>query len=163
MEFTHIDGQGNAIMVDVGEKTATFRKATATGSITLSPEAFALVRQGHTQKGDVLTVAQLAGIMATKHTSDLIPLCHRLNLSGSEVNFRFDEEKFAIWCTCTVKCQGPTGVEMEALTGVSCGLLTIYDMCKSVDRSMVMSNIHLLEKEGGKSGHYLWKEPLNEG
>ena len=154
MELTHIDAAGNARMVDVGEKPATRRTAGAAGVITKSPACFATIAAGRAKKGDVLGVAQVAGIMATKHTADLIPLCHRLNLTKSAVTFELLEDRHAIRAECTVQCVGPTGVEMEALTGVSTALLTIYDMAKALDRSMRMDGIRLLEKSGGKSGHY---------
>ena len=154
MELTHIDREGNARMVDVSDKAPTVRTAVAQGRITMSPECFALVRAGRTKKGDVLGVAQVAGIMAAKRTADLIPLCHRLNLTRAEVSFELDEEGCAVLVRCTAGCTGPTGVEMEALTGVSAALLTIYDMCKAADRGMVMDGIRLLEKSGGKSGHF---------
>ena len=154
MQLTHIDAAGNANMVDVGEKPATRRTAVAEGFITMSPDCFAVIAAGRAKKGDVLGVAQVAGIMATKHTADLIPLCHRLNLTKSAVTFELLQDRHAIRAECTVQCTGPTGVEMEALTGVSTALLTIYDMAKALDRSMRMDGIRLLEKSGGKSGHY---------
>lgn len=154
MELTHIDRDGNAVMVDVGGKESTARSATAEGSIRMSRFCFDAVMQGRAKKGDVLGVAQVAGIMATKHTADLIPLCHRLNLTQSKVSFEFAEETCTIRVLCTVGCTGPTGVEMEALTGVSAALLTIYDMCKAMDREMVLSDIHLVEKQGGRSGTF---------
>ena len=154
MCFSHIDADGNAVMVDVTEKAATHRRAVAAGSIRMNEEAFAAVRDKTARKGDVLGVAQVAGIMATKRTSDLIPLCHPLMLSHASVDFTVLEEEGAIQAECTVKLSGKTGVEMEALTGVTVALLTIYDMCKAVDRSMELSDIHLVHKEGGKSGVY---------
>lgn len=154
MEFTHIDSAGNAVMVDVSEKQPTARTAVATGRITMSPDCFAAVRNGTAKKGDVLGVAQVAGILATKHTADLIPLCHRLNLTRSTVTFQLEEATHSIYAECTVCCQDRTGVEMEALTGASVALLTVYDMCKAMDREMVLSDIHLLEKRGGKSGDF---------
>ena len=154
MELTHIDAAGNARMVDVGEKPDTRRTAVEEGFITMSPDCFATIAAGRAKKGDVLGVAQVAGIMATKHTADLIPLCHRLNLTKSAVTFELLEDRHAIRAECTVQCVGPTGVEMEALTGVSTALLTIYDMAKALDRAMRMDGIRLLEKSGGKSGHY---------
>ena len=155
MEFTHVDSRGNARMVDVSGKADTVRTAVAEGRITMSPACFAAVREGRAKKGDVLGVAQVAGIMAAKRTADLIPLCHRLNLTRAEVEFELDGAACAVTVRCTTRCTGPTGVEMEALTGVSVALLTIYDMCKALDRGMVMGDIRLLEKAGGKSGHYL--------
>ena len=154
MELTHIDAAGNARMVDVGQKPDTRRTAVAEGYITMSPDCFATIAAGRAKKGDVLGVAQVAGIMATKHTADLIPLCHRLNLSKSAVTFELLEERHAIRAVCTVQCVGPTGVEMEALTGVSVALLTVYDMCKAVDKRMTIGDIHLVEKHGGKSGDF---------
>ena len=152
--LTHFDAAGNAVMVDVSEKPVTAREATAHGIITMNAEAFAAVESGTVKKGDVLGVARVAGIMATKRTSDLIPLCHPLMLSHASVDFTVLEEEGAIQAECTVKLSGKTGVEMEALTGVTVALLTIYDMCKAVDRSMELSDIHLVHKEGGKSGVY---------
>ena len=154
MELTHIDPAGNAVMVDVGEKPATRRTAVAEGFITMSPHCFAAIAAGRAKKGDVLGVAQVAGIMATKHTADLIPLCHRLNLTKSAVTFELLEDRHAIRAQCSVQCVGPTGVEMEALTGVSTALLTVYDMAKALDRAMRIDGIRLLEKSGGKSGTY---------
>ena len=154
MELTHIDPAGNAVMVDVGEKPATRRTAVAEGFITMSPHCFAAIAAGRAKKGDVLGVAQVAGIMATKHTADLIPLCHRLNLTKSAVTFELLEDRHTIRAQCSVQCVGPTGVEMEALTGVSTALLTVYDMAKALDRAMRIDGIRLLEKSGGKSGTY---------
>lgn len=153
-QFTHIDADGNAVMVDVSTKQPTSRTAVATGRISMSRECFAMVQQGRTQKGDVLGVAQVAGIMATKRTSDLIPLCHVLNLTKSAVEFTLLESECAVEARCTVRCEGKTGVEMEALTGVSVALLTVYDMCKAIDKRMILSDIHLVEKQGGKSGDF---------
>ena len=157
-QFTHIDANGNAVMVDVGGKDVTARSATAVGRISMSGECFELVSQGRMRKGDVLGVAQVAGIMAAKRTSELIPLCHRLNLTGTEVTFRLLSENCSIEAVCTVRCEGRTGVEMEALTGVSAALLTVYDMCKAADKGMVISDIHLVEKHGGKSGDFYFEE-----
>ena len=156
--FTHIDAGGNAVMVDVSAKQPTSRTAVAVGRIAMSAECFAMVAEGRAQKGDVLGVAQVAGIMATKRTSDLIPLCHGLNLTKSAVEFRLLEQQHAVEAVCTVRCDGKTGVEMEALTGVSVALLTVYDMCKAVDKRMVISDIHLAEKHGGKSGDFYFGE-----
>ena len=150
--LTHFDASGNAVMVDVSEKTVTFREATAHGIITMNAEAFAAV------ESDVLGVARIAGIMATKRTSELIPLCHPLPLTKVSVDFRLLPERQAVEALCTVKTAGVTGVEMEALTGVSTALLTIYDMCKAVDKGMELGEIHLVEKTGGKSGHYIRAE-----
>lgn len=154
--FTHIDGNDNAIMVDVSGKAVTSRTAVATGKIYMSPECFLAVKEKRAKKGDVLSVAQLAGIMGTKKTSELIPLCHVLLITKSEVGFELNEEENSITATCTVKCQGQTGVEMEALTGVNVALLTVYDMCKAIDKSMRITDIHLVEKHGGKSGDYYY-------
>mgnify|MGYP004668011097 FL=1 len=157
-QLSHFDETGNAIMVDVSEKPVTAREATAHGVITMNAEAFAAVREGTAQKGDVLGVARIAGIMAAKRTSELIPLCHPLPLSKVAVEFALDEARQAVEAFCTVKTTGVTGVEMEALTGVSTALLTIYDMCKAVDKSMELGEIHLVKKSGGKSGLYVRAE-----
>lgn len=158
MSFSHIDPNGNAVMVDVGGKNITQRTAVATGTIRMSKECFSAVKEGRAKKGDVLGVAQVAGIMATKRTSELIPLCHLLSLSSSKIEFSFLEEKQEIRATCTVSCEGKTGVEMEALTGVSVALLTVYDMCKAMDKFMEIGNIHLVTKTGGKSGDISFKD-----
>ncbi len=155
MEFTHFDGQGNAWMVDVGEKEDTRREAVARGSIFMSPQCFSMVRQGDVKKGDVLAVARIAGIMGAKRTWELIPLCHGLNLTKLSVDFNMNEERHEIQARCTARTTGKTGVEMEALTGVTVALLTIYDMCKAVDRGMEMGEIYLEQKSGGKSGEFL--------
>lgn len=154
MDFTHFDENGNAWMVDVSEKNDTWREATACGDIIMSEECFKKVKAGQMKKGDVLGVARIAGIMGAKKTSDLIPLCHNLNLTGLEVWFEMEETKNTIRAFCRARTIGKTGVEMEALTGVHIALLTIYDMCKAVDKKMVMTNIHLLHKTGGKSGDF---------
>lgn len=154
-ELTHFDDQGRAVMVDVGAKAETRRVAVATGLIRMQPETLARIRAGDTSKGDVLGVARLAGIMASKRTADLIPLCHPIALTRVGVEFDTDQAGNAIVCTATAETVGRTGVEMEALTAVSVALLTVYDMCKAVDRGMVIENIRLIEKLGGKSGH--WK------
>ena len=152
--FNHFDGEGNAIMVDVSSKAPTHREAVAAGKIKVSRPVLDAIT-GHTAaKGDVLGVAQVAGIMGTKRTSDLIPLCHPLMLSNARVDFTILAEECAVEARCTVKLDGKTGVEMEALTGVTVALLTIYDMCKAIDKSMELTGIHLLHKEGGKSGVY---------
>ncbi len=152
MEFTHFDELGNARMVDVSGKDVTSRTAVAEGTIVLSREAFDAVTDKKVKKGDVLTVAQTAGIMACKKTAELIPMCHLLNLTHAALTFELLPESCAIRAVCTVRTDGKTGVEMEALTGVSTALLTVYDMCKSVDKRMVIRDIRLLEKHGGKSG-----------
>lgn len=153
MGFTHFDENGKAVMVDVTEKNDTVREAVAAGKITVSREVFQAVREGTVGKGDVLGVAATAGIMGAKRTSELIPMCHILPITNCKVNFDMDEEECAIYCNCTVKVTGKTGVEMEALTGVSVALLTIYDMCKAMDKSMEISGIYLVKKTGGKSGN----------
>ena len=158
MEFTHFDGQGNARMVDVSGKEITRRCAVAEGSILMSPEAFRAVEQKTVKKGDVLTVAQVAGILGCKRTAELIPMCHLLNLTNATLTFELIPENCEIRAACTVKTEGKTGVEMEALTGVSVALLTIYDMCKAIDKRMVMKEIHLTEKHGGKSGDFFFEE-----
>ena len=156
--LTHFDAAGNAVMVDVSGKPVTAREATARGILTMNTEAFAAVQSGTVKKGDVLGVARIAGIMAAKRTSELIPLCHPLPLTKVCVDFELLPEQQAVEARCTVKTSGVTGVEMEALTGVSTALLTIYDMCKAVDKGMELSGIHLVEKTGGKSGHYIRAE-----
>ena len=153
-ELTHFNQEGDAHMVDVGAKAETHRVARATGVIRMAPATFELVKSGTAKKGDVIGVARIAAIMASKRTSDLIPLCHPISLTHVDVAFEFNEEKSEIRCTATCECCGQTGVEMEALTAVQVGLLTIYDMCKAVDRGMTMDSICLLEKAGGKSGHW---------
>ena len=154
MDFTHFDVDGNAWMVDISQKDVTRREATACGDIIMSEECFKKVKDGDVKKGDVLGVARIAGIMGAKKTSDLIPLCHNLNLTGMEIWFEMIEEEHAIRAFCRARTDGKTGVEMEALTGVQIALLTVYDMCKAVDKRMVMTNVHLLHKTGGKSGDF---------
>lgn len=156
--LTHIDAQGNAVMVDVGGKEITDRVAVAKGIIRMQRATFDAIAGGTAKKGDVLGVARVAGIMAAKRTSELIPLCHPLALTKVCVDFELLPEQQAVEARCTVKTSGVTGVEMEALTGVSTALLTIYDMCKAVDKGMELSGIHLVEKTGGKSGHYIRSE-----
>lgn len=156
-EFTHFDDQGNAVMVDVGGKTATHREANAAGSITMSPRAFQLVKSGKMSKGDVLGIARVAGIMAAKKVDSLIPLCHPLLISKVNIDFSYYDDDNTIEILATVGMSGQTGVEMEALTAVSVAALTIYDMCKAVDKSMVIGDIRLLKKTGGKSGTYVRK------
>jgi len=153
-DFTHFNAEGEAHMVDVGEKPATNRVAVAEGVITMAPETLTRILAGNHKKGDVLGVARIAGIMAAKRTADLVPLCHPLMLTRVEVDFSPESAENRIRCTATVETRGPTGVEMEALTAVQIALLTIYDMCKAVDRGMTMNEIRLLEKRGGKSGHW---------
>lgn len=157
-EMTHFDEQGNAWMVDVSSKEITHREALATGTLKASPEVIAAILQKNVKKGDVLTIAQIAGIMGTKQTADLIPLCHPLPLTHVKVTFTIDEERNEIHGWCQAVTDSQTGVEMEALTGISVALLTIYDMCKAIDHSMVMTDIHLVEKIGGKSGRYVYHE-----
>jgi cyclic pyranopterin phosphate synthase len=153
--LTHFDSAGQAHMVDVGAKAKTARIARATGSIFMHPETLALIRSGSAKKGDVLGIARIAAIQASKRTGDLIPLCHPIALTRVAADFTIDEERNAVHCEVTAECFGRTGVEMEALTATSVGLLTIYDMCKAVDRGMRIDNVRLLEKRGGKSGHWL--------
>ena len=154
MGFTHFDENGIAYMVDVTNKNDTVREATATGKIVVNKEVYEAVCKGEIGKGDVLGVATTAGIMGAKRTSDLIPMCHILNLTNCSVTFKMLPEEYAIQCFCTAKLTGKTGVEMEALTGVSVALLTIYDMCKAVDKSMEIRDIYLCKKTGGKSGEF---------
>ena len=155
MELTHFDKNGNAIMVDVSEKDITEREAIAKGRIKVSKECFHAIKNGTLKKGDVLSVARIAGIMGAKKTADLIPLCHVLNLTKVSVDFNLIEEDLEVEAICVVKVIGKTGVEMEALTGVSVTLLTIYDMCKAIDKTMEIGQIYLAEKTGGKSGYFV--------
>lgn len=155
MDLTHIDKNGNAVMVGVGEKADTNRRAVAEGNIYMSRSCYQSCKEGQNKKGDVLTVAQVAGIMAVKKTSELIPLCHSLPILDCKVSFLMNDDKYSVTATCSASCIGKTGVEMEALTGVSVALLTIYDMCKAIDKGMRIEGIRLLEKEGGRSGHYI--------
>jgi len=151
-ELTHFDDQGNAVMVDVGAKDITERSATAKGSVLVSPETMALIQAGGVKKGDVLAVAQLAGIMGAKRTPDLIPLCHPLALTSVTVTLNLDPARNAVDISATCKLSGKTGVEMEALTAVSVAALTVYDMCKAADKAMCITDIRLTHKDGGKSG-----------
>ena len=153
--LTHFDAQGQAHMVDVAAKPATHRVATAQGRIMMQAATLSLIVQGGAKKGDVLGVARIAGIMAAKKTSDLIPLCHPLALTRVALAFVIDDAQASIICSATVETVGPTGVEMEALTAVQIALLTIYDMCKAVDRGMRMTDVRVLEKHGGKSGSFV--------
>jgi cyclic pyranopterin phosphate synthase len=153
-KLTHFDERGAAKMVDVGAKSETHRVAVAAGAIRMRPETLAIVRSGTAKKGDVLGVARIAAIQASKKTAELIPLCHPVPISSVTIDFRPDEKASLVECRATVECTARTGVEMEALTAVHVGLLTIYDMCKAVDRGMTMGDIRLLEKRGGKSGDY---------
>jgi len=152
--LTHFDAAGQAHMVDVGGKAVTRRVAVARGRISMQPATFALVRDGGAKKGDVLGIARIAAIQGAKRTADLIPLCHPIALTRVAVDLALDEAAHAVTCTATVECEGRTGVEMEALTAVQVGLLTVYDMLKAVDRGMVISDVRLLEKHGGKSGDW---------
>lgn len=156
-ESTHFNSEGRARMVDVEEKPITTREARARGTVFVNSETIELIEKSGIAKGDVLGVAQVAGIMAAKRTAELIPMCHPLFINGIDLTFRIDRERSAVEIEARVKCDGKTGVEMEALTAVSVAALTIYDMCKAVDRSMVISDIRLVEKTGGKSGTYLRK------
>jgi len=153
-ELTHFDAEGKAVMVDVSDKATSERIAVAKGSIAMAPETLALIRQGGVKKGDVLSVARLAGIMGAKRTPDLIPLCHPLQLTSVTVDLAPDAAADAIEITATCKLSGKTGVEMEALTAVAVAALTVYDMCKAVDRGMRICDIRLVHKSGGKSGTY---------
>ena len=154
-KLTHFDTSGQAHMVNVGDKPNTHRVAVATGKITMLPQTFEMVEAGNHKKGDVLGIARIAGIQASKKTSDLIPLCHPLALTHVSLEFQLNKAANSITCQVKAETTGPTGVEMEALTAVQVALLTIYDMCKAVDRGMVMGEVKLLEKSGGKSGE--WK------
>lgn len=153
-DLTHFDQEGNAVMVDVSEKDITSRTAIAEGRILVNQQVMDAVTKHTIEKGDVLGVARVAGIMAVKQTSSLIPLCHPLPMTKCSVDFTIDQDNYAIIAHCTTKTQGRTGVEMESLTGVTVALLTIYDMCKAIDKSMVITQVHLVEKKGGKSGDY---------
>ena len=152
--LTHFDAQGKAAMVDVSAKAETERVATAKGSVIMQPETLALIAAGEMKKGDVLAVARLAGIMAAKRTPDLVPLCHPLALTAIAVDLAIDRKRNAVDIEATCKLVGRTGVEMEALTAVSVAALTVYDMCKAVDRAMIITDIRLTHKRGGKSGRY---------
>lgn len=160
MEFTHFDSHGDAVMVDVGGKEDTEREAVASGRIVMGRECFEKVTRKEIQKGDVLGVARIAGIMGAKRTWEMVPLCHGLNLTNVELTFEAEEGECEIKAFCKVKTVGKTGVEMEALLGVQIALLTIYDMCKAVDKSMVMGDIHLCRKSGGKNGTFLYGQKL---
>ena len=154
-ELTHFDAAGHAHMVDVGAKADTKRLARAAGRIRMKPETFALVKTGTSKKGDVIGVARIAAIMASKKTAELVPLCHPIALTHVAVDFDLEEVTNSVHCVATCETRGQTGVEMEAITAVEVGLLTVYDMLKAVDRFMVIGDIQLLEKDGGKSGHWL--------
>lgn len=161
-KLTHFDAKGQAIMVDVTHKEETSRTAVAKGRIRVSPETLQAITEGTAKKGDVLGVARVAGIMAVKRTSELIPVCHPLMLGKCSVDFRLDREQCEVEAICTASLKGQTGVEMEALTGVSVALLTIYDMCKAIDKRMEITGIHLAKKTGGKSGLFI-NDPEFEG
>lgn len=154
-EMTHLDAEGNAVMVDISGKAVTERIAVASGCIHVSSEVLDSIEDRMVPKGDVLAAARIAGIMAAKNTSGLIPLCHTLLLTGVSVDFELCREQLLIRSVCRVRLSGRTGAEMEALTGVSISLLTIYDMCKAIDRTMEITNIRLEEKDGGKTGHFI--------
>ena len=158
MELTHFDEHGNARMVDVSEKNITSRSACAVGSILVNKEIVEKIEHSDMKKGDVLGVARIAGIMGVKKTSDLIPLCHPLMINKVNIDFEIDRENCLIYAYCTVKCNGKTGVEMEALTGVNICLLTIYDKYKAVSKYMEIKNVQSVSKSGGKSGDFVWKE-----
>lgn len=160
-DFTHFNDSGRAKMVDVGGKSVTERTAVAGGKVIVNPETFRLIKEGGMKKGDVLGTAQIAGIMAAKKTSDIIPMCHPLMLTGIDIDFNMVEETSTIEIKATVKCKGVTGVEMEALTAASAAALTIYDMCKAVQKDMIIDRICLLSKTGGKSGDIKQEELWN--
>lgn len=160
-DFTHFNDSGRAKMVDVGEKAVTERIATAGSKVLVNPETFRLIKEGGMKKGDVLGTAQIAGIMAAKKTSAIIPMCHPLMLTGIDIDFNMVEETSTIEIKATVKCKGVTGVEMEALTAASAAALTIYDMCKAVQKDMIIDRICLLSKTGGKSGDIRQEELWN--
>jgi len=154
-KLSHFNADGKAHMVDVGEKATTARRAIAEGRIVMQPNTLQLIEAGGHKKGDVLGIARIAAIMAAKKTSELVPLCHPVPITAIDIEFRIDNNNQSVQCTATVSTQAQTGIEMEALTAVQVGLLTIYDMCKAVDRGMTLTDIRLVEKMGGKSGH--WK------
>lgn len=158
MDFTHFNDQGRAKMVDVGEKAPTRRTAVASARVLVNRETYELIRSGGMKKGDVLTVAQVAGVMGAKRTPELIPMCHPILMDGIDLNLRLDEERCAVEIEATVSCDGRTGVEMEALTAVSTAALTVYDMCKAVQKDMVIADIRLLKKSGGVHGDFERKE-----
>ena len=162
-DFTHFDEEGKARMVDVSQKEATLREAIARGSISMNRETFQMIMDKSIAKGDVLGVAKVAGIMGAKRTADLIPMCHPLNITNVEINFFPSQEENKIEIEARVKTKGQTGVEMEAFLAVATAALTIYDMCKAVDRGMVILDIHLVEKRGGKSGTFRWDGKKEDG
>lgn len=157
-DFSHFNESGRARMVDVSEKNETARTAIAAGRVLVNEETFRLIKTGGMKKGDVLATAQIAGIMGAKRTPDIIPMCHPIMISGVDIDFNLNEEDLAVEIRATAKCTGVTGVEMEALTAVSVAALTVYDMCKAVQKDMVISDIRLLKKTGGKSGEFVREE-----
>ena len=157
-DFTHFNGEGRAKMVDVGEKPVSGRTAVAAGRVFVNEQTFALIRSGGTKKGDVLAVAQVAGIMGAKRTPDLIPMCHPILIDGIDLTLTLDEERRSVEIRASVSCDGRTGVEMEALSAVSVAALTVYDMCKAVQKDMVISDIRLLHKAGGVNGDFTREE-----
>ena len=157
-DFTHFNDQGRAKMVDVGEKNISRRTAVAAARVLVNDETFSLIRSGGMKKGDVLTVAQIAGVMGAKRTPDLIPMCHPILLDGIDLDLTLDESRKSVEIRATVRCDGRTGVEMEALTAVSTAALTVYDMCKAVQKDMVITDIRLVQKTGGVHGDYLREE-----
>ena len=154
-EFSHFNNSGRARMVDVSEKSETVRTAVAAGKVKVNAETFALIKSGGMKKGDVLGTAQIAGIMGAKRTPDIIPMCHPIMISGVDIDFELNEEELTVEITAMAKCTGATGVEMEALTAVSVAALTVYDMCKAVQKDMEITDIRLLKKSGGKSGDFV--------
>ena len=157
-DFSHFNDNGRARMVDVSEKSETNRTAVAAGKVLVNEETFRLIKTGGMKKGDVLATAQIAGIMGAKRTPDIIPMCHPIMISGVDIDFNLNEEELAVEICATAKCTGVTGAEMEALTAVSVAALTVYDMCKAVQKDMVISDIRLLKKTGGKSGEFVREE-----
>ena len=163
MDFTHFNEQGRAKMVNVGEKAPSVRSATAAARVLVNRDTFALIRSGGMKKGDVLTVAQVAGVMGAKRTPDLIPMCHPILIDGVDLQLSLDEERCSVEIRATVSCDGRTGVEMEALTAVSTAALTVYDMCKAVQEDMVITDIRLLRKSGGVHGDFERKDEEQHG
>ena len=157
-DFTHFNDEGRARMVNVGEKAPSIRTATAAATVLVNEETFGLIKTGGMKKGDVLTVAQVAGIMGSKRTPDIIPMCHPVVIDGADISLSLNEEKHSIEINATISCDGRTGVEMEALTAASVAALTVYDMCKAVQRDIVISDIHLLSKTGGVHGDYQYNK-----
>lgn len=155
-DFSHFNEEGRATMVDVGGKDVTERVAVAVGRVLVNKECFEMIRTGGHKKGDVLGTAQIAGIMGAKKTPDIIPMCHPIMINGANIQFNLNEKDCAVEIQARVKCNGVTGVEMEALTAVSVAALTVYDMCKAVQKDMVIDGIHLVSKSGGKSGDFVW-------